>query len=230
MPPERGECCKKFRGPHVEPLKHRIVNASRLLQTTTATRKLLNSALVSRFYSRVWDSGTPDPSVFRDAAVLLTPPFNEGKHLQGLRLLASDADALPSSSKARVPTSDSDVQSKLDSVWSVIETKAILAESRRQKRVSIEEPAGQGPSKRPRHSLSKASPPRRTDDGDDMFAFFGHNSVGGVAEEEEEEQDEVATTVAAELARYKSLVVETSEVGPVLKYFLGETMKLNCNF
>lgn len=215
MPPERGECCRKFRGPHLEPLKHRIVNASRLLQTTTATRKLLSSALVSRFYSRVWDSDTPDPSVFRDAAVLLTPPFNEGKHLQGLRLLASDADALPPSSKASAPTSDDDVQSKLESVWGVIETRAVLAESRRQKRVSVEEPAGQGPSKRQRQSpTSKASPPsRRADEGDDMFAFFGHHSVGGAAEEEEEEQDEVATTVAAELARYRALVVETSEVG-----------------
>ena len=223
MPPERGECSRKFRGPHIDPLRYRIVNASRLLQTTTATRKLLNSALVSRFYSRVWDSNTPDPSVFRDAAVLLTPPFNGGKHFQGLRLLASDADALPSTSKASAPTSDADVQSKLDGVWSVIETRAVLAESRRQKRLAIEEPAGQGPSKRPRQSAStKASPSRRPDDGDDMFAFFGHHSVGGAAEEEEEEQDEVATTVAAELGRYRTLVVETSEVGPdvdVYSYF-----------
>ena len=228
MPPERGEGCRKFRGPHLEPLKHRIVNASRLLQTTTVTRKLLNVALVSRVYSRIWDSNTADPSVFRDASVLLTPPFNEGKHLQGLRLLDSDADARPPPSTANAPTSEGDLKAKLDSVWGVIETKAVLAESRRQKRVSVEEP-GQGPAKRPRQSASRPSSPsnssRRTEDGGDMFAFFGHHSSGGVEEEEEEEQDEVAATVAEELGRYKTLVVETSEVGGVV-WFLGESVKL----
>ncbi|CAM9499392.1 unnamed protein product [Ascophyllum nodosum] len=57
------------------PLPSRLVqpdDLDDLHPVTVATRKELTKALVQRFYGRVWDPDTADPSPFRDLAVMLT--------------------------------------------------------------------------------------------------------------------------------------------------------------
>lgn len=63
-----------------------MVPANELTEVATVTRRELSVALVTRFYGHVWDDGAADPSFFKDATVMLTPPFHEGKHLDMLRL------------------------------------------------------------------------------------------------------------------------------------------------
>ena len=50
------------------PLPHKMAESSDMRPVT-----VLRKALVQRFFARYWDEDTPDPSTFRDAAVLLTP-------------------------------------------------------------------------------------------------------------------------------------------------------------
>ncbi|CAM9126269.1 unnamed protein product, partial [Ascophyllum nodosum] len=94
---------------------------------TVATRKELTKALVQRFYGRVWDPDTADPSPFRDLAVMLTPPFNTGKYLDALRLTEEDEQFLPKEKEYLAPTTDGEVKDKLTGIWSDLQKRAVEA-------------------------------------------------------------------------------------------------------
>lgn len=81
------------------------------------TRRQLRHAFVSRFTARVWDSHDSDPSFFREAAVVLVPPFSSGKHLDMLKLKDGDGEHLPASK----------VEAKRDEVRHEIRHRAIQA-------------------------------------------------------------------------------------------------------
>ena len=57
-----------------------MVHPDDLTDVAGKTRSEGAAAFAARFYSRVWDDTAADPSFFRDAAVMLTPPFHSGKH------------------------------------------------------------------------------------------------------------------------------------------------------
>ncbi|CAM9158909.1 unnamed protein product, partial [Ascophyllum nodosum] len=71
-----------------------MMDPEELLPITVKTRGELTKALVQRLYGRVWDPAEKDPSPFRDAAVLLTPPFNIGRYIEAFRLSEEDAEYL----------------------------------------------------------------------------------------------------------------------------------------
>ena len=105
-----------------------MVPANELTEVATVTRRELSVALVTRFYGRVWDDNAADPSFFKDATVMLTPPFHEGKHLDMLRLVKGDESALPTTSSAVVPTPATVVEDRRRSTWAEIRTRAIVAD------------------------------------------------------------------------------------------------------
>ena len=76
----------------------KMVSPCDLHPVASWTRAELYEVLVTRFYGGVWDSSTPNPSFVRDAAVLLTPPFNGGRHLEALSLAETDIDSQAASS------------------------------------------------------------------------------------------------------------------------------------
>lgn len=84
-----------------------------LEDVTVQTRRELVKVLATRFHVRVWDEEPRNPS-FRDAAVLLTPPFNTGS--QALKLTKVDRDVIPPSSGLVAPATDEAVMQKLDGV------------------------------------------------------------------------------------------------------------------
>lgn len=207
-----------------QPLTFKSVPASDLLEGTVIARRELNATLVALFYERVWDPDCSDPSFFRDATVLLTPPFNTGNHLRALKLAASDAPALRASSKASAPTTGEDVEAKLKGAWDEIRRRAVVACRKQQQQAEAEAEAGAdgaSAAKRPRLSLSKsASPlPRNFD----KYAFFGHgcgedDGGDGVKGEPGAPQDIVDIAVREETKRYQALIMGTSEV--CLLFFL----------
>ena len=79
------------------PLRYQMVNPDDLTDVARKTRSELAAAFAARFYSRVWDNTAADPSFFRDATVMLTPPFHSGKHLDMLKLVLGDDSGLPTS-------------------------------------------------------------------------------------------------------------------------------------
>lgn len=141
----------------------------------------------------------------RDAAVFLTPPFNEGHHLEALRLTEADADSLPANSGAVAPTTDRDVKDKVEDVWDAIQARAVEAARIRQELAGSK--LAQGPPKRPRTSPETSG---RAEAEDDVFALFGRTK--GVQESTEEEGDPVEQMVRQELSRYKALAMSTKDV------------------
>ena len=66
---------------HKQPLHSKMVLPSELHPVAAKTRTELSRAHLQRLYARVWDTTSADPSPYRDAAVLLTPPYNTGAYL-----------------------------------------------------------------------------------------------------------------------------------------------------
>lgn len=72
--PEAEQAGEEHRGKKGKPsLPHKMVEPGVLRPVTIKTREELSKALLQKLYSRMWDEDTPDPSPFREAAVLLTP-------------------------------------------------------------------------------------------------------------------------------------------------------------
>lgn len=189
-----------------------LVAPAKLRPVTVKTRAELSKALVQRLYGRVWDTQTADPSPYRDAAVLLTPPFNTGKYLEALRLTKADAEYLAGGKKHLAPTTDDEVKSKLDSCWADISKRAVKAGREEQRRCASAVVDGQLPTKRlrvggPGSNASTAS----------KFSSFGRSAGVGSAEEVkegagDEEEDVVGRLVSGDILRYQSLFMQTSEV------------------
>ncbi|CAB1104006.1 unnamed protein product [Ectocarpus sp. CCAP 1310/34] len=98
-------------------LPHHMVAHDYLDPVAQKERNELCRALGTRFYGRVWDTSTLDPSVLCDAACLLTPPFSEGNYLSAMKLTAEEGEYLPAGSCVTAPTLDEEVQEKLDGAW-----------------------------------------------------------------------------------------------------------------
>ena len=193
--------------------KHKLpttmVSPDALHPVAKTTRDELCKALVSRFYGRVWDPLTPDPSFFRDSAVLLTPPFNGGQYLDALKLREENSGSLPASSLASAPTSEADVAAKLESAWDGVKKHAIEAAGKQQTRAGTVD--REGPFKRHRTSLAGGAGRRRRDEDDDTFSMFGRPGSAAAGAEGEEE-DPVEQQISEELLRYQALFTHPDEV------------------
>ncbi|CAM9505990.1 unnamed protein product [Ectocarpus sp. 8 AP-2014] len=191
-----------------------MVPSDELRPVTLKTRKEISKALVERLFGRVWDEESSDPSPFRDAAVLLTPPFNTGKYLDALRLTAADAEHLPTGKRGLAPTPDAGVTAKLDACWGDIKTRAWGA-ARGQHRRSAPPVVvdGQPSRKRLRTEGSTCSPARMS-----RFAAFGRGEAsgggGGGAKDDwaNSEDRKLGGIVAGEIERYKSLFMTAVEL------------------
>ena len=71
--------------------------------------------MVQRFAGRVFDERTIDPSIFRDAAVVLVPSYNNARLLDAFKLQERDKAFVASNSKQNIPTRSSDVNARIRS-------------------------------------------------------------------------------------------------------------------
>jgi len=172
-------------------------------------RDELCRALVSRFYGRVWDDNCLDPSVFCDAACLLTPPFSEGNYLSAMKLTAEEDEHLAAGSTVVAPTSDEEVREKLDGVWAEIKKRAVTAVKTAKNRASGEDGGqGAGPFKRAR--ISGAGPSRHKKHDTD-FSMFARNEVAP-SQSDQGDVDVVEEEVSSEIMRYKGVFIKSTEV------------------
>lgn len=194
------------RGKQKNALPHKMVSPADLHPVVTRTRKELCEALVSRFFGRVWDENTLDPSFFCDASCLLTPPFSEGRHLAAMKLTEEDGDYLPSSSSVIAPTSDDEVKAKLDEAWAEIKKRAVHSVKTQQERAG-ESGGGRerGPFKRARTTARTSA--RRPPD-EDEFAVFGRTAVV----DDGEQEGVVEQEVGSEIMRYKEVFIRPRDV------------------
>lgn len=181
-------------------------NTSDLTEVARTTRTLLRDGFMSRFTSRVWDSTARDPSFFRDAAVVLVPPYAPAKHLDMLKLTEGDKDRLPQAKKALAPTSDDDVESARELVWNEIRTRAInatLAEG-----ASIEDMAAAREKKRQRVSATAGA-----SSGDSAWAMFEDARVDSDSDDDSPEAAnarrvaDAGKAVDDEIARFKAVKI-----------------------
>ncbi|CAN0031201.1 unnamed protein product [Scytosiphon promiscuus] len=194
-----------------KPLPSKKILADQLHPVTVRTRKELRKALVQRFVGRVWDIDTDDPSPFRTATVLLTPPFNTGNFLYGLRLSEEDAEFLPDKKRHLAPTPDSDVASQISDSWADIQERALAAAKAQEKRNASAAPEGAPPTKRFCAAVPGSQPERR-----DRFASFGRTAIfGGDGQgggDGGRAQGVLAAVVKGEVISYQALFMETSEL------------------
>eukprot|EP00752_Nemacystus_decipiens_P010971 g9750.t1 len=229
------------------PLPFNMVPSDQLRPATVGAREELSRVLVHEFYSRIWHRGTahpspcPLPSPFRDAAVLLTPPFVSGKYLEALRLTAADRRFLPATAGeeagplvATAPTTEEEVAGKLDAAWADIRARASQA-TREEQRRSVSKDDGGGADqqqplrKRPRVKGSASSGPA-TPGGfasfgwggePSVFAAFGNGETGDSTEDEDEEDGDgmdsdgrwMDAAVAEEVDRYREVLIKPKELG-----------------
>lgn len=188
------------------PLPSIKVPAANLLNVTKITRKELSSALLTRFFSRYWDN-KPGPGALSDAAVLLTPPFSGGHHIQGFRLTERDAQLLPPSSSTQAPTPDEHVAGKLEQVWDDIRERAIQAGRKQELK---QEEARPEAAKRLRSSLTTSTTASACCEEDDEFAMFAN--LGTRGEDQGNASDVVVSAVDSDIKRYKGLKMSSREV------------------
>ena len=203
---ERGET----RTGEKPPLPSTMVSPEQLHPVAVTARKELSKVLVQRLYGRVWDPNTADPSPFRDLAVLLTPPFNTGRYLEGLRLNDADRDFLRGRQQHSAPTTDAEVKEKLTGVWKDLNTRAVEAARKARKRAAQEDPHEIKTFKRSR--VDGVSSRSRTSS---MFSSFGRSaSVGGAdyCRPGETEKDEVVEAVESDVTRYQAHYMTPEEV------------------
>lgn len=195
-------------------LPHHMVSPDDLHPTAKKAREEMRRALVSRFYGRVWDDTTPDPSFFCDAACLLTPPFSEGHHLAAMKLTAGEEAFLPANTGAVAPTSDEGLKEKLDECWAQIKKRAVQAVKTQQDRP--EGGAGsEGPFKRAR---TRTGRPARKQAEEDPFAVFGRTEV---VDDDESEEDVVEQEVGSEIMRYKGVFMKPKDVSVAGLFWLS---------
>ena len=192
-----------------KPLPHKMVPHDELHPVAQKARHELCRALVSRFYGRVWDESSLDPSMFCDAASLLTPPFSEGNYLSAIKLTAADGEYLSASSSVIAPTSDEEVQEKLDGVWSELKKRAVAAVKTAQSRAAGDGDGGEGAGNFKRARTSGPGSSRRKNN-DDALALFGRNEV--VPQTSEGDVDMVEEDVSSQIMRYKGVFMRPTDV------------------
>ncbi|CAB1099354.1 unnamed protein product [Ectocarpus sp. CCAP 1310/34] len=182
-------------------LPQKMVAHDDLHPVAQKARNKLCRALVTRFYGRVWDTSTLDPSVLCDAACLLTPPFSEGNYLSAMKLTAEGCEYLPTGSCVTAPTPDEEVQKKLDGAWAEIKKRAVAAVKTAQSRAAG---GGEGGGKRPlKRARTSAAGSSRRKNREDAFASFGRNEVD--PQSREGDVDLVEKEVSSEIMRYKGV-------------------------
>lgn len=207
--PPLGEDGLPDREQQKKPLPHKMVPHDELHSVAQKARDELCRALVSRFYGRVWDDNCLDPSVFCDAACLLTPPFSEGNYLSAMKLTAEEDEHLAAGSTVVAPTSDEEVREKLDGVWAEIKKRAVTAVKTAKNRASSEDGGqGAGPFKRAR--ISGAGPSRHKKHDTD-FSMFARNEVAP-SQSDQGDVDVVEEEVSSEIMRYKGVFIKSTEV------------------
>ena len=188
-----------------------MVLPSELHPVAVKTRKELSRALLQRLYARVWDTTSADPSPYRDAAVLLTPPYNTGSYLNALRMTENDVYVLDRDQGCLDPTSDADVTQKLDDCWTDINTRALAAATEQQNRAASASPEGQ---QSPKRLCIGGASSRAT--SRNKFSSFGRTAIVGSTEESKDdgskENDLLGQAVQGEIMRYQALYMDTSEV------------------
>ncbi|CAN0267184.1 unnamed protein product [Ectocarpus sp. 4 AP-2014] len=215
--PPLGEDGVPDREEQKKPLPHTMVAPDDLHPVVQKARKELCRALVSRFYGRVWDDSCLDPSMFCDAACLLTPPFSEGNYLSAMKLEAEEHEYLAAGSPVVAPTTDEEVQEKLDGVWAEIKKRAITAVKTAQSRAAGEDGShGTNLFKRARTSGAGSS---RRKNNDDDFSMFGRNEVA--PSQNEGDVDLLEEEISSEIMRYKGVFMKSTDLPPteVLNYW-----------
>lgn len=192
-------------------LPSKMVPADQLQPVTVKTRQELRRALVRRFTARVWDRDSVGPSFFRIATSLLTPPFNTGRFLEGLRLSEQDGELLPPNKRHLAPTTGSEVSTRISESWTEIQARALQAARTQERRNSQEASEGQRPLKRFCAGDAGSQGKRRN-----RFASFGRAPEAGVQVKDggdDSKKDLLADAVREELLRYQSTHMTTEEVG-----------------
>ena len=182
------------------------------------TREALHDAFLTRFFARVWDNDCPDPSFFRDASVVLVPPFNGAKHYFELqRLKNDDEEALPRSMRhVDAPTRDWAVQEKREGIWKELRARAlVVAEKEAAKAKDSAADVDSRAAKRARASTLDSSAGRV-----DAWARLC------TAQEDVEElspQEEMANAVDSELKAYRDQNIPSANLSPkrALQYWAG---------
>lgn len=182
------------------PLPSSMVNPDSLRPAAVKCRQEMSKGLVQSMYSKVWDDATPDPSPFRDAAVVLTPSYNNKDYLMDLGLTINDEEHLPASKKHLAPTVESDAEQKYDGRWKEMRGWAVKAARKENSRAASSGMGGQPPAKRSRvlDGVSRPKEPR--------FASYGRGAHPGSEEQQLKQQ------VDAEIERYNALYVRADEV------------------
>ena len=191
-------------------LRSAMVAPEKLLPVTVKTRKELSKALVQRLYGRVWDPADEDPSPFRDAAVLLTPPFNTGRYMEAFRLIEEDAEYLASGKQYLAPTTDEEVSTKLAGCWTDITKRAEEAAREEERRSASAVVDGQPTLKRIRTGGERSSATGKV-----RFSSFGWCAVvdgAGETQEGGDGDDLVRQVVAGDVLRYRGLYIPPDEV------------------
>ncbi|CAN0227592.1 unnamed protein product [Ascophyllum nodosum] len=187
-----------------------MVAPEKLLPVTVKTRKELSKALVQRLYGRVWDPADEDPSPFRDAAVLLTPPFNTGRYMEAFRLIEEDAEYLASGKQYLAPTTDEEVSTKLAGCWTDITKRAEEAAREEERRSASAVVDGQPTLKRIRTGGERSSATGKV-----RFSSFGWCAVvdgAGESQEGGDGDDLVRQVVAGDVLRYRGLYIPPDEM------------------
>eukprot|EP00903_Cladosiphon_okamuranus_P013418 g12500.t2 len=186
------------------PLPHKMVEPKDLRPVTITTREELNKVLVQNLFSRMWDEETPEPSPFRDNAVLLTPSYKDSDFRKALALTVADSAHLASGKAHLAPTADAEVEGKLDDCWVDIKKRALEAA---RKQHSATGNGDQPPLKRFCTASTTPAKPR--------FAFLARTKVRGDTEDGSDDNalDQVLIQqVTGELERYQALFVKAEEL------------------
>lgn len=211
-----------------KPLPCSMMPPGELRPSIVHAREELRKALLRTLYLGVWDKDAVDPSPFRDAAVLLTPPFSSGKYLEALRLTEADGRHLAPEKTGLAPTTDEEVAEKLDGAWADLKARALEAAREDHRRSAARDGDGQPFRKRPRvkssasSAAATATPPSGYASfrwgGPSVFTSFGRGE-GGDSTEDEEELDgsgggkKLDAIVGEEIGRYRALLIKPKEVG-----------------
>ena len=147
---------------------------------------------------KVWDddASDPSPSHFRDAAVLLTPSYNNKGHLVDLGLTVADKQHVPASKTRLAPTLETEAEAKYDGRWAEIKAWALRAARKENSRAASSGRGGHPPLKRPcvMDSTPRVKEPR--------FASYGRGGPCGSTEDGEgagSEEQQLTQQVDAEM-------------------------------
>lgn len=201
-------------------------NNADLTDMARTSRSMLRAAFARKFTSRVWDSTAADPSFFRDAAVVLVPPFTSAKHLDMLKSAEGDDVGLTTVKKELVPTTNAEVQSVRDRIWDEIRERAVratLVEGARKEDMALA---------RERKRLKASATAGAPSPGDRAWAMFEKEGMGTDTDsdapqpEEARKAADVRKSVDDEIQRFKEIRLAPGSMPPrnALVFWSGSAM------